>query len=187
MTPSRRIGVVMAAALVLLAARESTAQTMSMGSFHGYFTGFIGETTGGSVDDSRMTAGGSVSVQETTGWGAEFDFGRTTDTVVNGRELDLTTYMFNMTYVRPFRKIRPFAAVGGGVHQVDDGHLLAKTYDLGISAGGGAFLLANDMFGIRADARYFFNLGEHPELARPDRFGHWRVSIGVSYLWTVAP
>jgi hypothetical protein len=160
---------------------------MSMGSFHGYFTGFVGSTLGGSVDESRMTAGGSVSVNETTGWGAEFDFGRTTDAVVGGRELDLTTYMLNMIYVRPFKAIRPFATAGGGLHQVDDGAFHAKTYNLGLSAGGGVFLLANDVVGLRADARYFFNLGEHPELARPDRFGHWRASIGFTYMWQMAP
>ena len=183
----KRTVVLMALMLVSLPAREAAAQGMSMGSFHGYLTGFIGATLGGSVDDSRMTAGASVSVQETTGWGAEFDFGRTTDAVVKGRELDLTTYMVNMTYVRPMKQLRPFASAGGGLHQVDDGHLLSKTYDLGISAGGGVFLLANDVIGLRADARYFFTLGEHPELARPERFGHWRASIGVTYLWQMAP
>jgi hypothetical protein len=183
----KSIVVMMALIVLSLTAREADAQSMSMGSFHGYLTGFIGSTLGGSVDDGRMTAGASVSMQETTGWGAEFDFGRTTDTVVNGRELDLTTYMFNMTYVRPFKQIRPFAAVGGGIHQVDDGHLLAKTYDLGLGAGGGVFLLANDVIGLRADARYLFNLGEHPELARPERFGYWRATIGFTYLWQMAP
>jgi hypothetical protein len=160
---------------------------MSFGTFHGYLTGFIGGTLGGDVDDGRVTGGGSVSVQESTGWGAEFDFGRTTDAVVNGRELDLTTYMFNMTYVRPFKQIRPFASAGGGLHQVTDGQLLEKTYDLGLSAGGGVFLLANDVIGMRADARYFFNVGEHPELGRPDRLSHWRVSVGFTYLWQMAP
>ena len=183
----KRTVVLMALAFVALTARQGSAQTMSMGSFHGYLTGFVGQTVGGDVDAGRMTAGGSVSVQETTGWGAEFDFGRTTDAFVNGRELDLTTYMFNMTYVKPLKHIRPFAAVGGGLHQVDDGQLLAKTYDLGLSAGGGAFVVANDAIGIRADARYFFTLGEHPEFARPEKFGHWRLSIGVSYLWQMTP
>ena len=186
----KRTGMVMAlatVALLTLNARDASAQGMSMGSFHGYLTGFMGGTLGGSVDDSRLTAGASVSVQESTGWGAEFDFDRTTDASVNGRELDLTTYMVNMVYVRPFKAIRPFAAAGGGIHQVDDGKLLAKTYNLGLSAGGGLFLLANDVIGLRADARYFFNLGEHPELGRPERFGHWRASIGFTYMWQMAP
>src|SRR5690349_18951790 len=122
----KRTVVMLALIVVSLTARDAAAQSMSMGSFHGYLTGFVGSTLGGSVDESRMTAGGSVSVQETTGWGAEFDFGRTTDAFVKGRELDLTTYMLNMIYVRPFKSIRPFAAVGGGIHQVDDGQLFAK-------------------------------------------------------------
>jgi hypothetical protein len=177
---------VLTTAFLVLSAIDARAQ-MSFGTFHGYLTGFIGGTLGGDVDDGRVTGGGSVSVQESTGWGAEFDFGRTTDAVVNGRELDLTTYMFNMTYVRPFKQIRPFASAGGGLHQVTDGQLLEKTYDLGLSAGGGVFLLANDVIGMRADARYFFNVGEHPELGRPDRLSHWRVSVGFTYLWQMAP
>src|SRR5262245_36637182 len=148
-------------AFLALGAIDARAQ-MSFGTFHGYFTGFIGGTLGGDVDSSRMTAGGSVSVQETTGWGAEIDFGRTTDARVKGLDLDLTTYMVNMTYVTPYKRIRPFAAAGGGLHQVDDGQFHTKTYDLGLSAGGGVFLLANDIVGMRFDGRYFFNLGEHP-------------------------
>ena len=178
--------VVLTAACVAFSAIDARAQ-MSFGTFHGYLTGFIGGTLAGDVDGSVFTAGGSVSVQETTGWGAEIDFGRTTDATVNGHELDLTTYMVNMTYVRPYKLIRPFAAAGGGVHQVDDGALHAKTYDLGLSAGGGVFLLANDVIGMRADARYFFSLGDHPELARPDKISHWRISVGFTYLWQMAP
>ena len=178
--------VVLTTAFLAFTAIDARAQ-MSFGTFHGYFTGFIGGTLAGDVDSNRMTAGASMSVQETTGWGAEIDFGRTTDASVNGHELDLTTYMVNMTYVTPYKRIRPFAAAGGGLHQVDDGHLDAKTYDLGLSAGGGVFLLANDIVGMRVDGRYFFNLGEHPELGRPERISHWRVSVGFTYLWQMAP
>ena len=47
----------------------------------------------------QSAGGGSVSVQEATGWGAEFDFGRATDVEVDALELDITTYMVNMTYI----------------------------------------------------------------------------------------
>jgi hypothetical protein len=185
----KRIVVVASLGLVLLAAREAGAQTMSFGTFHGYFTGHIGGVLGGDVDDPRITGGASVSVQERTGWGAEFDFGRATGVEIEAHEFSLTTYMFNMTFVQPSSMIRPFAAVGGGVYQVD-GCVCPqseRTFDLGLSAGAGVFVLANDAIGMRADARYFWSAGDHRDLGRPDNMSHWRLSVGFTYLWTMAP
>jgi hypothetical protein len=175
--------------LVAGGARDAHAQ-MSMGTFHGYLTGHIGPVLGGDVSGARTSGGGSVSVQETTGWGAEFDFGRATGVDVDTLSLDITTYMVNMAYIYPYTKIRPFAIAGGGVTQVDGCRACnhpSKTYDLGLSAGGGVFLLANDVIGIRADARYFWSGGEHSDLGRPDHLTHWRISVGVTYLWSIAP
>jgi hypothetical protein len=176
-------------ALVAGGARDAQAQ-MSMGTFHGYLTGFIGPVLGGDVSDARVSGGASVSVQESTGWGAEFDFGRATDVDVEAQELDITTYMFNMAFIYPRGNIRGFATAGGGVTQVDGCRACnhdATTYDLGLSAGGGIFLLANDVIGMRADARYFWSAGEHPDLGRPDNLSHWRISVGFTYLWSIAP
>ena len=187
MSPSR-IGA-WTIALLLLVTADARAQ-MSMGTFHGYLTGHIGSVLGGDVDDPRLSGGASVSVQETTGWGAEFDFGRATDAVVNGIELDITDYMVNMAYITPYKKIRPFAIVGAGISQVS-GCLAcnhpSKTFDLGLNAGGGIYLLANDIIGLRADARYFWSGGDHQDLGRPDNLTHWRISVGVTYLWSIAP
>jgi hypothetical protein len=176
-------------ALVAGGARDAQAQ-MSMGSFHGYLTGHIGSVLGGDVSGAKTQAGASVSVQEATGWGAEFDFGRATNVEVDVLRLGITTYMVNMAYIYPYGNIRAFAVAGGGVTQVDGCQACtdsAKTFDLGLSAGGGVFLLANDVIGIRADARYFWSGGEHPDLGRPDNLSHWRVSVGFTYLWTIAP
>lgn len=185
----KRIVVLMTLGLALIWAREAGAQSMSFGTFHGYLTGHIGGTLGADVDDPRVTGGASVSVQEGTGWGAEFDFGRATDVRVEGHDFDLTTYMFNMTFIQPTKMIRPFAAVGGGVYQVNGCSCgqSARTHDLGLSAGGGVFLLANDMIGMRADARYFWSTGDHTDLGRPDHLSHWRLSVGFTYLWSTAP
>jgi hypothetical protein len=176
-------------ALLTLAAVDARAQ-MSMGTFHGYLTGHIGSVLGGDVSGAKTSGGASVSVQEATGWGAEFDFGRATDVEVDALKLGITTYMVNMAYIHPYGNIRGFATVGGGVTQVDGCQACnhsAKTFDLGLSAGGGVYLLANDVIGMRADARYFWSGGEHPELGRPDNLSHWRVSVGFTYLWSIAP
>jgi opacity protein-like surface antigen len=178
-----------AAALVAFSATNAQAQ-MSMGSFHGYLTGHIGGVLGGDVSDVRTSGGVSVSMQESTGWGAEVDFGHASSVNVNSVPLDITTYMVNMTFVTPYQRIRPFASAGGGLSQVSGcvacGHD-AKTFDLGLSAGAGVFVLTNDVIAIRADARYFWSGAEHPDLGRPDNLTHWRLSIGLTYLWTVAP
>ena len=188
---SLRAGRIAACTVALLAsvAVDARAQ-MSMGTFHGYLTGHIGSVLGGDASDPRLAGGASVSVQEATGWGAEFDFGRATAVLVDSQELDITTYMVNMAFITPYQRVRPFATVGGGVAQVDGclacGHP-SKTFDFGLSAGAGVFLLANDIFGIRADARYFWSGGEHPDLGRPDNLSHWRISVGFTYLWSIAP
>ena len=175
-------------ALLALAAVDARAQ-MSMGTFHGYLTGHIGPVLGGDVSNPRISGGASVSVQETTGWGAEFDFGRATGVEVESQELDITTYMVNMAFISPYKKIRPFAIAGAGISQIEGcicNHP-SKTFDLGLNAGGGVFLLANDVIGLRADARFFWSGGDHPDLGRPDNLTHWRISVGITYLWSIAP
>jgi hypothetical protein len=176
-------------AVLAFGAVDAQAQ-MSMGSFHGYLTGHIGGVMGGDLSDARTSAGASISVQETTGWGAEFDFGHAGDVNVNGLALDLTTYMVNMAFITPNKRIRPFAIAGAGLSQVGGclacGHD-AKTFDLGLSAGAGVLLIANDIVGMRADARYFWSAGEHPDLGRPNNLTNWRLSVGVTYLWSIAP
>jgi hypothetical protein len=175
-------------ALLVCHATDARAQ-MSFESFRGYLTGHIGSTLGGDVSSARVTGGGSVSVQEATGWGAEFDFGRATKVDVDAQPLALTTYMVNMAYISPVGHIRPFAIAGGGVYQADGCACAqpSKTYDLGLNGGGGVFFLANDVIGFRADARYFWSAGDHPELNRPDHLNHWRLTVGFTYLWTIAP
>lgn len=179
---------VLAAVLLAVTAGEAQAQ-MSFGSFHGFLTGHIGGTLGGATSDPRVTGGGSVSVQEATGWGAEFDFGRATKVDVDAARLSITTYMMNVNYVAPYRRIRPFALAGGGVYQVGGCACASPktTYDFGITGGGGVIFLANEVIGMRADARYFWSGADHPEIGRPDNMTHWRLSVGVTYHWTILP
>jgi len=180
-----------ALALVALTASDGFAQSRAMGSFRGLFTAHIGAATGDDVSEPRLTAGASVSVQEQTGWGAELDFGRTSDASSGAQVLDLTTYMANAAWVRPAGSIRPFGIAGAGIMQINGCDTpctrAATTYDFGLTVGGGVLALLNDAVGVRGDARYFFASADHPDLRRPDNFGFWRISIGATLMWAIIP
>ena len=176
----------------LVAAGVTRAEAqMSMGAFRGYLTGHAGWATGGDVSSPVFTPGISVSVQEESGWGAEFDFGYAADLDAGRQQLDVATYMFNGNWIQPKGRVRPFVAAGAGVIQADGCDFPctrpARTFDLGINAGGGAVVAVNDLVAVRGDARYFRTLADHPDLRRPDNFGFWRVSLGVSLAWVISP
>lgn len=177
---------------VLMAASAVDARAqMTMGTFKGFLTGHVGALTGGDVTNERIAAGASVSVHEATGWGAEIDFGRSTDVTAGSQLLDLTTYVVNAAWVKPTGVLRPFASAGAGIFQVD-GCLspcgaAPRSYDLGFSVGGGTFITVTDYAGFRADARYFFSPADHPELRRPDDVKFWRVSVGATFMWSILP
>ena len=179
-------------ACVLIAGSASDARAqMTMGTFKGYFTGHVGMVAGGDVTQERMSAGASIAVHEGTGWGAEVDFGRSTSVTAGTQLLDLTTYVVNAAWVKNRGIVRPFAGIGAGIFQVDGCAspcpVPPRTYDLGLSVGGGTFIAVTDYAGLRADARYFFSAADHPELARPDNIGFWRLSIGATFMWAIVP
>ena len=180
-----------AIAFLVVFGSTAHAQNRAMGSFGGFFTPFFGATTGGEVTQANMTLGASVSVQELDGWGAELDFGHAGNTEVGRQVLDLTTYMVSASWVRPVGFIRPFGIAGGGVIQIDGCDApctrAAKTYDFGVTAGGGVLAVLNDAVGVRGDLRYFFSAADHVDLARPDNVGFWRVSLGVTLMWAILP
>lgn len=163
----------------------------SMDAFHGYFTGQAAWATGGDVTSPAFTPSLALSVQEFNGWGAEFDFGYSSDADAGLQELDLATYMFNANYIQPRGQLRPFVSAGVGIMQVDGCNSpctrAAKTYDLGVNAGAGVFYTLNDIVGVRGDARYFKSFAEHPDLQRPDGFGFFRLSVGVTFMWAIVP
>ncbi len=182
--------VVCALALVVIGAVDARAQ-IGAGSFTGFLTGHAGAVTGGDLSDPRATLGLSMAVHEETGWGAEIDFGHTAD-VLSGRQiLDVTSYMVNAIWAKPTGLIRPFGSAGAGILQVNGCdspcNIAARTYDLGISAGGGTYVALNDVAALRADLRYFWASANHPELNRPDNFNYWRISFGATFMWALAP
>jgi len=171
-------------------ATEAYAQ-MSMGSFKGYLTGHLGAIRGGGLSDPRLVFGGSVAVQEDSGWGAELDLGHASEAAAGRQLLDVTTYLVNASWVRSTGRVRPFGVAGGGVMQVSGCDApctrAARTYDFGLSAGAGAFVVLHDTAALRADARYFISSADHADLRRPENFSFWRISFGATFMWAVVP
>ncbi len=176
--------------MVAAGATRAEAQ-LSMGAFRGYLTGQAGLATGGDLSNPIFTPGVAVSVQEDNGWGAEFDFGYSSEAESGRQLLDIATYMFNGNWIQPRGSLRPFVSAGVGIMQVDGCDAPcgrpAKTYDLGANAGAGALFALTDAVGLRGDVRYFRTLADHPDLRRANDLGFWRVSLGVTLLWAIVP
>ena len=170
------------------AAIDADAQ-VGAGSFTGFLTGHAGAVNGGDLSEARATLGVSVAVHEETGWGAEIDFGHTSDVLSGIQILDVTSYMVNAAWVRPKGLLRPFGLGGVGLLQVNGCdapcNIAARTFDFGLSAGGGTYLALNDVAALRADLRYFWSSANHPDLNRPDNFNYWRFSFGASFMWAI--
>jgi hypothetical protein len=172
-------------AVIACTASDAHAQ-MTMGSFKGYLTPFVGTISGADLDSGRLAAGASVSVQEQSGWGAEVDFGRSTDVRSNNVHLGVTTYAVNASFIKPGGIIRPFGVGGVALMQLKNCCVDYGT-DYGFSAGGGAVLALHDLIGVRADARYFFTPRDHAGLRNTDRFAFWRLTIGAALMWDISP
>ena len=180
------------AAVVLVAASPLDARAQALaGLFKGSLTGHAGAITGGEISEARATLGASVAVHEDNGWGAEIDFGHTPDVLGGIQVLDITTYMVNAIWTRPDGLFRPFGVAGFGILQVNGCdapcNQSARTYDLGFNAGGGTYFVLNDYASLRGDLRYFYSGGDHPDLRRPDSMNFWRVSVGATFTWAIAP
>jgi hypothetical protein len=187
----RNVMVLLGVCVAIVSSASDARAQMTMGTFKGYLTGHVGMVAGGDVDNERVAAGASVAVHEANGWGAEIDFGRSTEVTANRQLLDLTSYFVNATMLKPTGIVRPFGFAGVGIMQVDGCAAACgpspRTYDLGISIGGGTYIAITDFAGLRADARYFFTPADHPELGRADNLGFWRVSFGATFMWAIVP
>ena len=182
--------VLVAVAMLAMNAVEARAQA-GAGSFTGFLTGHVGAVTGGDLSDPRATLGASVAVHDDTGWGAEIDFGHTSNVLAGRQILDVTSWMVNAVWVRPDGLIRPFGSGGAGVLQVNGCdspcNIAARTFDFGLSVGGGTYVMLSDVAALRGDVRYFWASADHPDLRRPDNFNYWRASLGVTFTWALAP
>lgn len=177
-------------ALLAITAVDARAQ-QGAGSFTGFLTGHVGAVTGGDLSDPRATLGASVAVHEETGWGAEIDFGNTSNVLAGRQILDVTSWMVNAALVRPKGLIRPFGLGGAGVLQVNGCdspcNIPARTFDFGLNVGGGTYVALGDVVALRGDVRYFWASADHADLRRPDNFNYWRISFGATFMWALAP
>jgi hypothetical protein len=188
----RRIAItlVAAAAWLVITPADAYAQ-MTLGSFKGFLTGHVGAIAGDALNNEDLVLGASISVQEQSGWGAEIDFGHSSDAVAGRQILDVSSYLVNAAWVKPRGLVRPFAIAGAGVLQINGCDspcsVAALTSDFAMNVGGGAFLVFNDYVALRGDTRYIFSNADHPDLHRPENFSYWRFTIGATFMWTILP
>jgi opacity protein-like surface antigen len=163
---------------------------LSMGPFTGQATGHLGAAIGNDDAGSALSVGLSVAALEPSGWGAEFDFGYASSGDEPGEGLDAQSYMLNLIGVWPNRKLRPFGVAGIGAIRartcVADCASTETWVDFGFTGGGGLQYLFGDTFGVRADARYFTALGDHPDPSHAS-LSYWRITVGGTFLWVLTP
>lgn len=177
-------------ALCLLAVLTPAAPAWAqrgLSPYTGSATGHIGVAIGTDGRGGTPSLGASVAVLDNSGWGAEFDFGYADDD--NGRTggLDAQSYVLNVIGMWPKGRLRPFVVGGGGVLRARTctsgcAGALAWT-DWALSGGAGVQYRLSGAAALRGDVRYFTAPGDHPDPARPDGFGFWRVTVGATWLW----
>lgn len=171
---------------VLAAPAEAQAPVPA---FEGLLTGHLGLASGRDGRGNTLSLGASVGVIETSGWGAEFDFGYAD--ADNGRNggLDAQSYMLNAIRLWSLPRLRPFVTGGGGVIRartcVDACVGTLGWNDWAVNAGAGVLYALNESAAVRVDARYFTVPGQHPDPARPRGFAFWRIAAGVTYRWNI--
>lgn len=170
---------------LLLGAAPPAAAQISLGPIVGAITGHVGSASGTDGLGTTLSAGVSMGVVESTGWGAEFDAAFAAGDGKDGG-LEAQTYMLNVLGMWPKGKLRPFGVLGAGALRATtcvDGCTGAATWtDWGMSAGGGAFYFLNETVGLRGDVRFLSTIGNHPDPARSVQF--WRVAFGATFVWT---
>ena len=186
----RRTSVWLLAAAALLLAPAAARAQMTMGAFSAQATAHLGAALGNGDAGNALSVGGSVAVLEQSGWGAEFDFGYADSGNDPGDGLDAQSYMVNVIGAWPKGRLRPFGVAGAGAIRARTcvaGCTASQTWtDFGFTGGGGLQYPFNDVFGVRGEARYFTALGDHPDPLRQS-LSYWRIAVGVSYLWSIAP
>jgi opacity protein-like surface antigen len=162
------------------------------GVYTGFFTPQIGITTGEDVSDAGFTAGMSMAVLDSEGWGAEIDLVHATS--IGDAALDdsgLTSLMLNVIYIWRRTGVQPFGVAGAGALRLShlqqpDGSTRTKT-DLGLMMGGGVHVPLNEVFAFRADVRYLRYLSHHHSVPVDGVFGTWRFAAGVTINFPLQP
>ena len=159
--------------------------------FTGFATGFIGSSVGGDIEDAGWTPGASIAIVDANGFGVELDVSHVgTFNAPPFLESGITTFTVNLAgiWADETALVRPYIALGAGVLRaracVAACELAESRTEAGLDIGAGAYVLVNELFGVRGDVRYFRFLEGHPDLLlRNDGFDFWRVSIGATFSW----
>lgn len=179
MTRIRVWGIVLGS-LLALDAGIASAQTSY---YRGYATLFIGGAAGSDLPNGSFVFGGAVAVVEDSGWGADMDLSFSAD-----EPADLMALMINLDWTKPRGFFRPYASGGVGLlrmHGCISGcPEVITTTDFGLNVGGGAYFLINDTVSVRGEVKYLWAPGDHPDLSRPDNYGFFRATVGVTFAWT---
>jgi hypothetical protein len=179
-----RLLVVAVGALFATSVDEAWAQGVV---YQGFATAFVGAVAGDDLPRSTLALGGAVAVVNDLGWGADLDFSFSDDDASSG-PLDVLAFMVNFNWTKPTGNVKPYASGGLGVLRVD-GCLSGcpQTFsatDFGLNVGGGAFVTLNDVVLLRGELKYLWAPGQHPDLSRPDNYGFWRATFGITLAWT---
>ncbi len=171
------------AAGVFLLTSTATAHAQQEYSF---FSAYAGYTTGGDTTTAGATYGFSTAYITENNWGTEFDLSHSTKFNDQSYEsTGLTTVMINVIAIpRVHRRVRPYGLFGVGAIRArgcttNCVREFSRT-DLGLDAAGGVYVPVNDLFGARADVRYFRYAQIHNDPPRLDNggFDFWRVTFG---------
>jgi opacity protein-like surface antigen len=158
--------------------------------YTGLVTGHLGVASGGNVQESSMTFGGSVGVVDNGGLGAEIDLGYTGEyDDARLAESNITSFMVNFLGAYPHPRVRPFVVAGVGALRIGtaftEGEPDTSHSDWAYNAGGGLLYMLNDVVGIRGDVRYFRFFERHDDIPFVNNgyFDYWRTSIGLTWTW----
>jgi opacity protein-like surface antigen len=169
------------------------AQT-STSPFTGFATAFIGLARGGDVADASWTPGASIAVLDDSGLGAEVDLSHVRDfNKTRFADSSITSLMINAIglWADPPARVRPYVVGGVGLLRAracfPECQQTASRTNAGFDAGGGVFVIFDELIGIRGDVRYFRYLQRPEDFALTEQgfFDFWRTTIGATIRWPI--
>ena len=177
------------ALLILCATAVPARAQLRTGPFEGHLTGFVGDALPTDGATTRMW-GGSVSVIDPSGWGAEVDAGVTRGGNVRSGALDVQAYTVGPIYQRVHGRLRPYATAALGTMRIRGCLSECETVGVwnawGVAAGAGLQLRVSESFAVRGEGRFFSAARDERNPARPASYQFWRVSAGLTWSWEVS-
>lgn len=182
----RRLVALVAGSLFGLAAVTGTAHADTLLIPH------AGVVTGGDLDESHTTYGGTIAFVGDSAWGFEVEGTYTPDFFGEDEAFDftdnnVTTLMASILLGSGGDNGRLYLSAGAGllksrVADADEFFDVDST-DFGVSAGAGGMMFFGERLGARGDVRYFRNLADPESDDEFDidfgDFSYWRATAGL--------